>query len=199
MSGISPPDLRAAPFESGMPRLALQSAVLSRDTLCWCNLLLTLPMGGTSSLDPLTAPFESGMPGLVPPGTFIGVVRCLLSRWAPHRLWTLQPYRSKLGCRDSCSSRRSFSQGRRRTQPSGCGVGTARIYGLFHLFIIHSRPTSLSLTLNFSLVPRTHRRTTPPAPHTHQYRSASDKSQGSRTTGPNRCSRGKNQRLESGL
>jgi WD40 repeat protein len=65
MGGTSSPDPTTAPFESGMPRLALQSAILSAGTLTRCGPLLTLPMGGESSPDPTTAPFESGMPRLV--------------------------------------------------------------------------------------------------------------------------------------
>ncbi len=42
-----------------------ETAILSRGTLAWCCLLLTLQMGSTSSLDPSTAPFEYGMPRLV--------------------------------------------------------------------------------------------------------------------------------------
>ena len=64
MGSTSSPDPTTTPFESGMPRLVLQSAILSRGTLTWCSPLLTLPMGGTSSPDPETAPFESGMPRL---------------------------------------------------------------------------------------------------------------------------------------
>src|SRR5258706_16462413 len=44
-----------------MLRLVVQWASLWRGTLIWCGLLLTLPVGGTSSLDLTTRPFESGM------------------------------------------------------------------------------------------------------------------------------------------
>jgi hypothetical protein len=66
MGATSSPDPTIAPFESGMPRLVPQSAILSRGTLPRCGPLLTLPMGATSSPDPTIAPFESGMPRLVP-------------------------------------------------------------------------------------------------------------------------------------
>ncbi len=52
-------------FDSGIPRLALQSAILSRGTQARCHLLLTHPMGSISSPDPAIAPFEFGMPRLV--------------------------------------------------------------------------------------------------------------------------------------
>ena len=61
MGVTSSPDPPTTPFESGMPRLVPQLEILSRGTLTWCCLLLTLPMGITSSPDPPTAPFESGM------------------------------------------------------------------------------------------------------------------------------------------
>jgi WD40 repeat protein len=64
MGGTSSLDLMTRQFESGMPRLVLQSASLWRGTLVMCGQLLTLPMGGTSSLDPQTRQFESGMPRL---------------------------------------------------------------------------------------------------------------------------------------
>src|SRR5258706_5177377 len=47
-----------------MPRLVLQSAILSMGTLGRWSPLFTLPMGATSSPDPPTPPFESGMPRL---------------------------------------------------------------------------------------------------------------------------------------
>src|SRR5258706_175807 len=65
MGTTSFPDPRTAPFESGMPRLVLQSAILWKGTLNQCHPLLPLPMGSISSPDPATAPFESGMPRLV--------------------------------------------------------------------------------------------------------------------------------------
>src|SRR5258706_24237 len=65
MGGTLSLDPQTAPFESGMPSLVLQSAILSRGTLTGCGPLLTLPMGATSSPDPSTIPFESGMPRLV--------------------------------------------------------------------------------------------------------------------------------------
>src|SRR5258706_62396 len=65
MGATSSPDPTIAPFESGMPRLVPQSAILSRDTLARCGPSLTLPMGTTSSPGPPIAPFESGMPRLV--------------------------------------------------------------------------------------------------------------------------------------
>jgi len=60
MGSTSSLDLMTAPFESGMPRLALQSAVLPMDTLTWCGLLLTLLTGGASSPDPEIAPLNLG-------------------------------------------------------------------------------------------------------------------------------------------
>src|SRR5258706_1566531 len=65
MGATSSPDPTIAPFESGMPRLVLRSAILSRGTLKGCRPLHTHPMGATSSPDPTIAPFESGMPRLV--------------------------------------------------------------------------------------------------------------------------------------
>src|SRR5258706_6375090 len=65
MGATSSPDPPTAPFESGMPRLVLQSANLSRGTLARCGPLLTLPMGATSSPDPTTTPLEAGMLRLV--------------------------------------------------------------------------------------------------------------------------------------
>src|SRR5258706_364198 len=65
LHSTSSPDPPTTPFESGMPRRVLQSAILSRGTLTWCGPLPTLPMGSTSSPDPPTTPFESGMPGQV--------------------------------------------------------------------------------------------------------------------------------------
>src|SRR5258706_1696546 len=65
MGSTSSLDLTTPPFESGMPRLELQSVILSRGTLMrWCPLLALL-MGNTSSPDPPTTPFEPGMPRLV--------------------------------------------------------------------------------------------------------------------------------------
>src|SRR5258706_249932 len=52
-------------FESGMPRLVLQSGNLSRGTLTVCCPFLTLPMDAISSLDPETRQFESGIPRMV--------------------------------------------------------------------------------------------------------------------------------------
>src|SRR5258706_9923585 len=65
MGATSSPDPTTAPFESGMPRLVLQSAILSRGTLIRCCPLLTLPMDSISFPDPSIAPFEFGIPGLV--------------------------------------------------------------------------------------------------------------------------------------
>src|SRR5258706_611932 len=65
MGGTSSLDPTTTPFAFGMPRLVLQSAILSRGTLSLYGPLFTLQMGGTSSPDPTTAPFESGMPRLV--------------------------------------------------------------------------------------------------------------------------------------
>src|SRR5258706_109919 len=65
MGAISSPDPSIAPFESGMPRLVLQSEILLRVTLAWCHLLLTLPMGATSSPDLTITPLEPGMLRLV--------------------------------------------------------------------------------------------------------------------------------------
>jgi WD40 repeat protein len=85
MGGASSPDPTTAPFESGMPRLALRSAILSRGTLTGCGPSFTLLMGGASSPDPTTAPFESGMPRLVlrsailSRDTLARCGRCLLS------------------------------------------------------------------------------------------------------------------------
>jgi hypothetical protein len=53
-------------IESGMPRLVLQLANRWRGIARRCCPLLTLPMGGTSSLDLLTTRFECGMPKPVP-------------------------------------------------------------------------------------------------------------------------------------
>src|SRR5258706_409970 len=61
MGATSSPDPPTAPFESGMRRLVLQSAILSRGILTRCGPLLTLPMGATSSPDPRTTPLKSGM------------------------------------------------------------------------------------------------------------------------------------------
>jgi hypothetical protein len=44
MAGTSSPDPAITPFESGMPRLVLHSANLSRATRARCGPLLTLPM-----------------------------------------------------------------------------------------------------------------------------------------------------------
>src|SRR5258706_359407 len=63
-----------------MPRLVLQSAILSRGTLTRCCPLLTLPMSATSSPDPKTAPFESGMPRLVLQSAVLS--RGTLARWS---------------------------------------------------------------------------------------------------------------------
>jgi len=65
MGGASPPDPPTAPFESGMPRLALQSEILLMGTLARYRLLLTLVMGVVLSLDLAIIPFEFGMPKLV--------------------------------------------------------------------------------------------------------------------------------------
>src|SRR5258706_241254 len=65
MGATSSPDPTITPFESGMPRLVPQPAILSRGTPTRCRPLLTLPMGTTSSPDPTIAPFEPGMPRLV--------------------------------------------------------------------------------------------------------------------------------------
>ena len=65
MGSASSPDPTTAPFESGMPRLALRLAVLSRGTLTRCGPSLTLLMGGASSPDRMTAPLELGVLRLV--------------------------------------------------------------------------------------------------------------------------------------
>src|SRR5258706_6305938 len=65
MGATSCPDPASAPCESGMLRLVLQSAILSRGTLPRCSPLLTLPMGSTSFPDPSTPPSESGMRKMV--------------------------------------------------------------------------------------------------------------------------------------
>ena len=65
MGAASSPDPETVPFESGIPRLLLWSAILSRGTLTRCGPSLTLLMGATSSLDPTIAPFEVGMPRLI--------------------------------------------------------------------------------------------------------------------------------------
>src|SRR5258706_352656 len=65
MGATSSPDPPIAPFESGMPRLVPQSAILSRGTLTSCSPLPTLLMGATSSPDPTTTPLEPGMLRLV--------------------------------------------------------------------------------------------------------------------------------------
>ena len=54
-----------APFESGMLRLVLKLAILSRGTLTGCILLLIPLMANTSSPDLMTTPFKSGMQRLV--------------------------------------------------------------------------------------------------------------------------------------
>src|SRR5258706_12639162 len=61
MGATSSPDPKIAPFESGMPRLVLRSAILSRGTLPGCRPLLTHPRGATSSPDPVITPLEPGM------------------------------------------------------------------------------------------------------------------------------------------
>src|SRR5258706_524973 len=78
MGATSSPDPGMTPFESGMPRLVPQSAILSRGTRAWWRPLLTLPMGATSSPDPAITPFESGMPRLV-------LQSAILSRGIPTR------------------------------------------------------------------------------------------------------------------
>src|SRR5258706_543015 len=65
MDATSSPDQTITPFESGMPRLVPQSAILSRGTLAGCRPLPTLPMRTTSSPDPTITPFESGILRLV--------------------------------------------------------------------------------------------------------------------------------------
>src|SRR5258706_166747 len=65
MGATSSPDPGITPFESGMLRLVLRPAILSRGTPTWARLLPTLPMGATSSPDPGITPFESGMLRLV--------------------------------------------------------------------------------------------------------------------------------------
>jgi hypothetical protein len=64
MGGTSSLDLMTRRFESGMPRLVLQLAILYRG-IPRVRPSPTLPMGGTSSLDLMTTRFESGMPRLV--------------------------------------------------------------------------------------------------------------------------------------
>src|SRR5258706_503089 len=65
MGATSSPDPTITPFESGMLRLVLQPAILSRGTLAWSRLLPTLLMGATSFPDPTTTPLEPGMLRLV--------------------------------------------------------------------------------------------------------------------------------------
>src|SRR5258707_761271 len=65
MDATSSPDPTMTPFESGMPKLVLQSAVPSRGTLTRWSPLLTPPTDATSSRDPKTTPLEPGMLRLV--------------------------------------------------------------------------------------------------------------------------------------
>ncbi len=58
-------DPTITPFESGMPRLVPQLAILLRGTLAQCIPLRTLPMGATSSPDPTIARLEPGVLMLV--------------------------------------------------------------------------------------------------------------------------------------
>src|SRR5258706_81896 len=78
MGSTSSPDPTMTPFESGMPRMVLRSAILSRGTLTRCRPLLTLPMGATLSLGPPTILLEHGMPILV-------LILACLSRGTPTR------------------------------------------------------------------------------------------------------------------
>src|SRR5258706_429510 len=48
MGATSSPDPPITPFESGMPRLVPQSAILSKGTSIWSSLFLTLRTGSTS-------------------------------------------------------------------------------------------------------------------------------------------------------
>jgi WD40 repeat protein len=93
-------------FECGMRRLDHQSASLSRGTRQRVWSVAYSPDGRHIISGSETRRFECGMRRLdwqsasLSRGTRLGVVRCLLSRWAPHHLRIWRQDDSNVGCGD---------------------------------------------------------------------------------------------------
>jgi WD40 repeat protein len=116
MGATSSPDLMTRRFECGMRRLDWQSASLSRGTLDWVWSVAYSPDGRhiISGSDDKTIRMWDAETGLAVgkpleghTGSPVGVVRCLLSRWAPHHLRILRQDDSNVGCGDWIGSRQA--------------------------------------------------------------------------------------------